>query len=202
MTAHTEHGTRPGRPRDTAADEAILTAAAELLTSGGVEATSMSAVVRRSGIARATVYRRYPNRQALVNAAIRRAIGFSAIEATGDLEEDLRRTGAEAQRTLARPAFRRLLPALVPALLEPPSAAGHLGFSSIAPVRRLVILAHAGRPGIDATLLVDTILGALIGRLLATGRPPTPEEADAIVELVVRGSRLRGAGGGERDGGR
>jgi AcrR family transcriptional regulator len=44
-----------GRPRDLGADARILQAASELISEVGIEGTSMSAVVARSGVARATV---------------------------------------------------------------------------------------------------------------------------------------------------
>ena len=51
-----------GRPRDGEADRAILRAAAELLVGGGYDAFSLDRVATRAGVARTTVYRRYPTR--------------------------------------------------------------------------------------------------------------------------------------------
>src|SRR4051794_619094 len=62
---------RGGRLRDPQVDEAITDAARELLEEHGIDATSMDAIARRAGVARATVYRRWPNKGALIAQLIR-----------------------------------------------------------------------------------------------------------------------------------
>lgn len=60
----------PGRPRSAQADEAILDAAVDLLVERGIDGTSIELVARRAGVTRATVYRRYADKTALLIAAI------------------------------------------------------------------------------------------------------------------------------------
>lgn len=60
----------PGRPRSAEADTAILNAALELLIERGIEATSIEQVAQRAGVTRATVYRRFPDKNQLLVAAI------------------------------------------------------------------------------------------------------------------------------------
>jgi hypothetical protein len=43
-------------------------------------------------------------------------------------------------------------------------------------------------PGIDAAVLVDTMVGPLYHRLLITGEEITPAVADEIVDLVLQGA--------------
>lgn len=64
-----KHEARPGRPRSTAADDAILNAAIDLLLDGGVDSVKVDVVARRAGVTRATVYRRYTTREDLVVGA-------------------------------------------------------------------------------------------------------------------------------------
>ncbi|MEV6622911.1 TetR/AcrR family transcriptional regulator [Amycolatopsis sp. NPDC051106] len=59
-----------GRPRDSSRDLAILEATLALLTEVGYEQLSMEAVAGRSGAAKTTIYRRYPDKAALVAAAV------------------------------------------------------------------------------------------------------------------------------------
>jgi AcrR family transcriptional regulator len=61
-----------GRPRDSGRDLAILDATLSLLTEVGYEQLSMEAVAGRSGAAKTTIYRRYPDKAALVAAAVER----------------------------------------------------------------------------------------------------------------------------------
>ena len=60
----------PGRPRSAEADEAILRAALELLVDDGYRALTMEGVRERSGVGKATLYRRYGSKEELVRAAI------------------------------------------------------------------------------------------------------------------------------------
>jgi AcrR family transcriptional regulator len=59
-----------GRPRSQEADTAILTAALDLLIELGAGQTSIEQVARRAGVTRATVYRRYPDKTALLVRAL------------------------------------------------------------------------------------------------------------------------------------
>ena len=84
-------GRSPGRPRDAAIDELVLRATIDLLAERGMEATTIQAVSDRSGIARATIYLRWPGRSALVLAALRWAIGRPPFELSGDIATDFQR---------------------------------------------------------------------------------------------------------------
>jgi AcrR family transcriptional regulator len=55
-------------PPDDAASEKILDAALELSAAAGVRSLTMDAVARRAGVARMTVYRRFGDRESLVEA--------------------------------------------------------------------------------------------------------------------------------------
>jgi AcrR family transcriptional regulator len=59
-----------GRPRREGADEEILRATRELLERFGYAAFTTDLVADRTGIAKTTIYRRWPTRGALVAAAI------------------------------------------------------------------------------------------------------------------------------------
>ena len=61
----------PGRPRSSRADGAIVDAVLDLLAAGTtVEALSMEAVAARAGVGKATIYRRWPHKDALVLDAV------------------------------------------------------------------------------------------------------------------------------------
>lgn len=51
---------RPGRPRDPRADAAILQAARDLMAEGGLSNLTVEGTAQRAGVAKTTVYRRYP----------------------------------------------------------------------------------------------------------------------------------------------
>lgn len=52
--------------------QALLDSTEQLVYRDGVHATGMDAIVKRSGVSRKAIYTRYPNKQALVEAALER----------------------------------------------------------------------------------------------------------------------------------
>jgi AcrR family transcriptional regulator len=61
----------PGRPRNLLADEAILDAVIALLSAGqSAAALSIEAVAAKAGVGKATIYRRWPNKEALLVDAV------------------------------------------------------------------------------------------------------------------------------------
>jgi AcrR family transcriptional regulator len=85
-------GTRraPGRPRSARADEAIVEAVLDLLADGtSLDALSMEAVAYRAGVGKATIYRRWPNKEALVIDALRELKGPLPTIAGESIRDDL-----------------------------------------------------------------------------------------------------------------
>jgi AcrR family transcriptional regulator len=63
---------RKGRPRDEDVDRRITAAALEVLADHGAEGFSVAEVALRSGVAKTSIYRRYPSRDDLVIGALER----------------------------------------------------------------------------------------------------------------------------------
>jgi AcrR family transcriptional regulator len=159
---------------------------------------TMSGVVERSGVARATVYLRWPNRHALLIAAVRRAMGQPVIRPTGDVEGDLRRGADRARAILTSPAFRSVFPALVEALT---TGEDRVSYDTLAPGRMVIgreydeLAAAAGfRTDVSGEVAADLLIGAQISHYLATGKPPTEAQRDQSVSIVFDGLRRRRAG--------
>ena len=85
----TTAGPRPGRQRSEAADEAILDAALAVLAEQGYAGLTMAAVIERSGVSSATLYRRYTTKIELVTAAIAALLPQPVDTDTGSFEGDL-----------------------------------------------------------------------------------------------------------------
>jgi AcrR family transcriptional regulator len=61
----------PGRPRSERADKAIINATLDLLAEeGGVAGVSIEAVASRAAVGKTTIYRRWPNKEALIIDAL------------------------------------------------------------------------------------------------------------------------------------
>jgi AcrR family transcriptional regulator len=196
VEANGDNHRHAGRPRVEATDATILRAAIELLAEAGLRKTTVDAVAARAGVARATVYLRWPSRDALLAAAARQALGQPRYPLTGDLATDLG-TGARRARTaLAQPLFVAIFPELASGLLARSPATA---YDEIAPNRqrlaeelRATAVAEGYRTDVDPTLPFDLIVGATLNHLLATGTTPSEEDTARMVEVVVDGLRRRG----------
>lgn len=185
-----------GRPRSAAAEESILRATLDLLAERGPDATTINAVAARSGVARATIYLRWPGRDALITAALRHAIGREPYPLTGDLAEDIRRGAEQARLAFSEPLVMSVLPVLVRGFLGGGPAEQSLSYAALAPNRQTVAASYrrsAGAQGfrtdIDGEVVVDLVIGAVINQILATGRRPSPRFTRQLVDVVLAGLR-------------
>ncbi|MFJ8814635.1 MULTISPECIES: TetR/AcrR family transcriptional regulator [Amycolatopsis] len=102
----------PGRrdPRLDRSRSAILSAAVALLSEGGVRAVTIEAVTSRSGVARSTLYRHFPNNTELLAAAFRELLPPLDPPAGGTPRERLLRlVRAQAGQIEGAPAMAALV---------------------------------------------------------------------------------------------
>lgn len=185
-----------GRPRSAAAEESILRAAIELLAEGGPEAATINAVAARSGVARATIYLRWPGRDALILAALRHAIGHQPYALSGDLEADLRRGTEQARAILSEPLMAQVLPVLVRWFLQRGPSGTPVLYETLFPNRlavadeyRRFAAAQGFRKDVSGEVAADLIIGPLLNQLLASGRPPSRPFCRQVLEVVLAGLR-------------
>ncbi|MBA2382603.1 MAG: TetR/AcrR family transcriptional regulator, partial [Chloroflexi bacterium] len=182
-----------GRPRSGTADRAILDAAMALLSEVGLGGLTMSAVVARSRVARATVYRRYPTREALIAAALAQVKGREPFALTGDIATDIATGTVWSAAVLGEAPFQRFLPLFVSESLRGPIAARNL-VERVAPNHGGMAREYADgaatagfRTDIDPTLVSDIVQGTMLMRLLSTGTPPDAIAVRQLVEVLLRG---------------
>jgi AcrR family transcriptional regulator len=57
---------KPGRPRDARVDAAVAEATRAVLAEHGFGGATVEAIAARAGVGKATIYRRWPSREALL----------------------------------------------------------------------------------------------------------------------------------------
>lgn len=174
MTVMTDSPPRRGRPRSVAADDAILAATLELVAEVGISGMAMDELARRAGVAKATIYRRWSNKEALVIEALRSAMGPIESADTGNLRLDLEQYLGELVGRFDRNPMNDVLPHLIEAACHDPkiqsSLDDYVQFRR-APLR--VIFERARERGdldddADIDLLIDLTIGPFIYRRLLT----------------------------------
>ena len=164
----------PGRPLDPEIDRAILTAAGEILARDGFQNMTLPGVAAAAGVAKTTVYRRYPSTVELVLATIRHLNIGAPVPDTGSARDDL-----VAVLDFARRRFDvSITGTLMAEEREHPELLDVARRQMIGPAierYRTVLRAGIERGELRADLDVDAIAHALLGsffvRYLETGRP-------------------------------
>ena len=187
-------GQRPGG-RAARVRDAVLVATAELLAATPYDALRIEDVAVRAGVNKTTVYRRWPDKAALVaDAARARSASAVPVPDTGSLVGDLVAFGQAVADNLSSDIGGRLTRTLVTAAATSAEVADEaprflqerLGGAS-AMIERAVARNEIA-PGLDASLLIETLIGPLFVRLLVTGEPITRAVAEQVAVLVAAGA--------------
>jgi AcrR family transcriptional regulator len=185
-----------GRPRSPVVDQAIMRGALELFIEHGVAGASIERVAKRAGVAKTSIYRRWPTREALLAQAIevfRNTTGFTIDLLDRTPPSDFAKLLISACEMIARPEIRKLVARLIgsfpdhPKLLEVYLETYFLPRRS-AFVRALERVQSAGLLAQDADVetLADMLIGALVYRLLLSlrGEDSVSELRDHVRRLL------------------
>src|SRR5579875_539326 len=171
--SETEDHRGRGRPRDAAARKRILQAALELLESHAFSEITTEAIAERAGASKATIYRWWPNKAAVLIEALREAVAQELpFPDTGDVRQDIR-VQLENFVKLLTGRRGRIFKAFIAAAQSDPEVA--IAFRSVwmQPRRaatKAVLQRHqeSGRlpADLDLDLVLDLLYGPLYFRLL------------------------------------
>src|SRR5579863_2637261 len=101
-------------PRILLSRERVLTTTLDLLTEAGLDDLTIDDISRRSGVAKTTIYRHWPNRSALViDACSHMTDGDEAPPDTGSLEGDVRAILTNIAELLGTARWASVVPSIV-----------------------------------------------------------------------------------------
>ena len=186
---------RPGRPRLRTADDAITTAALDLLAERGFQAATIEAIALEAGVGRNTIYRRWRSKEELIADALRELTTDVDFSGEDDLHTLLRSWVREIARTFSDPLLGRLLAGVLGELQRNPMFADVYADRVFRPRRRALVdhlrLARERgelRADVDVEHVADVLVGPLLFRALPLGLSPLSEsDAEALLETVWRG---------------
>ncbi len=185
-----------GRPRSEVARGAILKAAAELIERGGIGAVTMEAVATRAGVGKPTVYRNWPNADALAMAALMSTTRMpKVVPATARALDDLRLQLRRVARTFSAPSGRNA--ALMIASADGDSELAKAFRNQVMRAsreegRHLVQRAVADgevRPDIRIEVVLDVLYGPIFFRLLMGHARIGEGFTDDLLDEAVAGLR-------------
>jgi AcrR family transcriptional regulator len=167
----------PGRPRSARVDGAIIDAVLDLLTGGTTaEALSIEAVAARAGVGKATIYRRWSNKEALLVDAIATLKGPPPEIAGVSVRDDLI-TLLQPVRASASGQTTHLLPCLISELKRSPSL--QLCYQAIIEPRRELMrqVLRRGiaqgelRPDLDLEVVIAMLAAPMLAQSMVNWNP-------------------------------
>ncbi|MEU8545783.1 TetR/AcrR family transcriptional regulator [Streptomyces roseoverticillatus] len=191
---------RRGRPRNAAVDTAVVETVLRLLEDGaGLGELSMERIAREAGVGKATVYRRWAGKEALMLDVLR-SLEHAAPELAGESVRDDLVTLLE---TLRRRGLAKRSSAVLRTVLAQIKA--HPGLwreyhEKVVRVRREAVHAVLRRGAatgelrsdLDVELMGDLIVSPMLSRAMFHDRAELPEDLPGkIVDAVLEGIRPR-----------
>jgi len=175
------------RPRSEEAHEKVIQAALALFGERGIESTSMDAIARESGVSKATIYKHWVDKEALLMEAMCHVHGLDEERDevdTGDLEQDLVAVLTRKPPGELDEARTRLTPALIAysavhpefgaawrhRVMEPPR-------ESLKRVLRRGMREGLLKPDLDLDVAVALMLGPLLyWHIFVNCKKPSPND--------------------------
>ena len=163
----------------------------ELLTEQGFEATTLQRIAARAGVAPSAIYRRWPSRIDVIEAAVFPGLAMAPISATGNLARDLHEFLRVWAAALGSPVARAAMPGLLASYQSAQRAAA-------VPERHplsfrpdfLEVLRAAPQGSVDPAVDPEDVFDVLLGALLARSLVPTVmrrgRPLDSLVRLAIK----------------
>jgi AcrR family transcriptional regulator len=182
-----------GRPRSERRHKAILQAAMDLVVEFGFRGVSVESLAAKTGVAKTTIYRRWPNKAAVVMDAFMERLLWTQFPNTKKTTESIR-----LQMHSMAKAFRTKDGAIVKALLAEAQFDGELATAFrerwTLPRRKLAlaVLQKAVSQGelrsnIDLEATIDLLYAPMYYRLQMGTAPLSDEYIDEIFDQVMEG---------------
>ncbi|MBP0456948.1 TetR/AcrR family transcriptional regulator [Streptomyces montanisoli] len=195
------HQGRTGRPRSPEADAAILAATRQALVELGWSKLTMGDVAARAGVAKTTLYRRWPSRNELVVDAVAVLFDELRLPDLGSLPADVESVVRQFGALLERPEAKTALMAVIAEATRDDALRRRIRTAIVDRQKHLVVAgreraqergeippppdpAAAAR---DTDLIFDVVAGAVVHRTLVSAEPVDGDWARRLTQLVLTG---------------
>jgi AcrR family transcriptional regulator len=185
------------RPRSEEARRKALAAAGDLIIERGVGAFSIEEVAARSGVAKTTIYRHWPERASLIIDTVRSTFEHVGTPDTGSLRGDLEAFFSGMVRADLSGRIGQLMPCIIDAASRDPEI-GSL-FEREYPIRTIVERAQARGElpdDLDARVVMGTIVGPIVFRKIMQRMPIDESYIRGCLDVVVTGLAAQAAASG------
>lgn len=193
--------TRPqrGRPRNESSSAAILEATIDLVAEVGIAGLTVDAVAARAGVGKATIYRRWATKEALMLEAWMSCVRTPTVPDTGSLRGDLEQLFVGVDHPLSAADLQRVFPQMIAAAKVNAEVAD--AYRTFITERRRplrTVLDRAVARGelptdLDLDVVHDMLVGPVIYRWLVSDAPVDEGVIRQIIDVVLAGVGARDA---------
>ncbi|WP_407561274.1 TetR/AcrR family transcriptional regulator [Streptomyces sp. 184] len=201
MSHETPSVRRAGRPRSATADRAILDAARAAIAEVGWARVTLGDVAARAGVAKTTLYRRWPGKNELVLDALADLFDSLRLPDHGSLARDVEDVVLQFAALLREPRTRGALMAVLAESTQDAALRERIRGAIVDRQKHLVLRGReraqargelpaepdAATADRNADMVFDVIAGAVLHRLLVSAEPVTAAWATALATLLTRG---------------
>ncbi len=181
------------RPRSEEARRKALAAAVDVIVDKGVGDLTIEEVAQRSGVAKTTIYRHWPERASLIVDTVRSCFEHVSTPDTGSLRGDLEAYFAGMVRADLTGKVGQLMPCLISAAGRDPEI--ELLVDRISVERQQPILAIVARAqargelpaDLDSRVVVGTIVGPIVYRKLVGRQPVDAAYLSGCLDVAIAG---------------
>src|SRR5688572_4980113 len=184
------------RPRSAEARSKVLAAAGELLAERGVASLTIDEVAQRSGVAKTTIYRHWPERTGLIVDTVNAGLLHIGTPDTGSLRGDLDAWFSNTIRSHLTGNAGRIIPSLI-AEADRNAEVAYLLDRIGAERSRVVglIIERAIERGelrtdLDVDTLVGIIAGPVVFQKMVRRRELTRDYIEAVLDVVLAGLQV------------
>lgn len=181
MTRATTSARPPGRPRESV-DAVVFAATLRTVHELGYARATVDRIAAAAGIAKTTIYRRWPTKGALIADCLVDAFGPAPLAGADRAEiiPSLIRWGAAK---IGEPGVGAAFAGVFSDAVSDPGLREVLSSRLQDPYRRALQDA-LGEPEHRVLFLIDAVVGILLHRMGMTGEPMVDADVDALVEMV------------------
>jgi AcrR family transcriptional regulator len=185
------------RPRSEEARRKAIAAAIDLIIERGVANLSIEEVAARSGVAKTTIYRHWPERASLIIDTARSTFEHVTTPDTGSLRGDLEAYFGQMVRADLDGRMGKLIPSLIDAAARDPEIETLMDRLSIE--RQQPLMTMVGRaqergelqPDLDRDVLVGTVIGPIVFRKVVQRRPVDAAYVAKCLDVILPGLGAR-----------
>jgi AcrR family transcriptional regulator len=174
----------PGRPRSSV-DAEVFAATLSTVHELGYTRATVDRIAAEAGVAKTTIYRRWPSKGALITACIVDAFGPLPLKEGDSREEVMEAAIRFGAARITEPGIAAAFAGVFTDAIGDPALREILSTQLQDPYR-LALQEALGEPENRVLFFIDVVIGTLLHRMGMTGEPMVPADVDALVAMILR----------------